>query len=313
MSMDAHVVKSKAETKINNVFPEKKLRWKTIVENYTFILPALIGMTFFLFIPMINMIYYSFTDYYILTPDKKEFIGLDNYKRLFDDQLFYKAMRNTLYFVVFVVPLQTATALGMALLVNPKIRFKKFFTTAFFTPVVMSLVIVGLLFTFLYNPNNGLFNAILNSLGFDSLKFLQSPDQAMNSIIFMSIWQGAGYQMIIFLAGLKEIPDQLYEAASIDGASKFQKFLYVTLPGLKNVMIFVLITITMGAFRLLIQPIVMTQGGPINSTKTLLYFMYEAGFQFRDLGYGSAIAVVFLLIVLAVTLIQQLFMKEDKN
>lgn len=119
--------------------------------------------------------------------------------------------------------------------------------------------------------------------------------------------------MIIFLAGLKEIPNYLYEAASIDGATSYQKFRYVTLPGLRNVMIFVLITITIGAFRLIIQPLVMTDGGPLNSTKTLLYYMYEAGFQFRDLGYGSAIAVVFLFIVLAVTFIQRIFMKEDKN
>ncbi|WP_372662106.1 carbohydrate ABC transporter permease [Cohnella sp.] len=282
-------------------------------ESLLFLLPALTGITLFLFVPICFMIYYSFTDYYLLRPNDKTFIGFDNYIRLSDDPLFYKTLKNTLYFVIFVVPLQTAMSLGLALLVHPKIKFKRFFTTAFFSPVVMSLVIVGLLFTFLYNPNNGLFNAIFNIFGFEGLKFLSSPDQAMNSIIVMSVWQGAGYQMIIFLAGLKDIPEQLYEAASIDGASMWQKFLHITLPGLRNVMIFVLITITMGAFRLIIQPLVMTQGGPLDSTKTLLYYMYESGFQFRNLGYGSAIAVVFLLLVLMVTVIQRLALKDDKS
>ncbi|WP_159881521.1 carbohydrate ABC transporter permease [Paenibacillus puerhi] len=290
---------------------KKKLR--TALEGYSFILPALIGMTVFLFIPMLTILYNSFTDYYYLTPNDKAFIGFENYQRLFDDPLFYKALKNTLYFVIIVVPIQTAVALGLALLVHPKIKFKKFFTVAFFSPVVMSLVVVGLLFTFLYNPNQGLFNALLETFGLPRLKFLTSSDQAMNAIIFMSIWQGAGYQMIIFLAGLKDIPEQLYEASSMDGASTWQKFVYVTLPGLRNVTIFVVITITMAAFRLLIQPLIMTQGGPINSTKTLLYLMYEYGFQFREMGYGSAIAVIFMVIVLVIAGIQRIVLKEERG
>lgn len=288
-------------------------RLKEFATGYLFLFPALILLLIFLLIPMFVSAYYSFTDYYLLTPDKKEFVGLSNYLYIFEDELFLTALKNTLYFVVIVVPLQSAVGLGLALLVNQKLKGIKLFRIAFFSPVIMSMVVVSILWTFLYNPNEGLINQMLGTVGVGPFKFLTSPDEAMNSIIFMSIWQGAGFQMIIFLAGLQNIPKHLYEAVVIDGANEWQKFIHVTIPGLRNVLIFVFITITIAAFKLLVQPLVMTQGGPLDSTKTLVYLIFETGFKFRDMGYASAMVVLFTLIVLIIAVLQRKLVTEDRG
>ncbi|RXJ02196.1 sugar ABC transporter permease [Anaerobacillus alkaliphilus] len=288
-------------------------KWREGLSGYLFFLPALILLSLFLLYPMAMAFYYSFTDFYLLTPQKKGFIGLENFTYAFSDNEFRTAFKNTVYFVVLVVPLQTAVGLGLALLVNKKLRFTIFYRTAYFSPVVMSLVVVSILWTFLYNPNEGFFNQVLESLGFAKQPFLTSPNQAMNSIIAMSVWQGAGFQMLIFLAGLQTIPGVLYEAASIDGANAWQKFKNVTLPGLKNVSIFIIITITIAAFKLLIQPMIMTQGGPLGSTRSLVYYTYQVGFAYRDVGYASALAVLFTVIVLIISLTQRKLLTEDRG
>lgn len=285
---------------------ETQKRWLGIA----FSLPALVLLFTFLILPVMLAFGYSFMNYNMLNPDGKEFTGFDNYIRLFQDGIFLTSLKNTLYFTALVVPIQSAVALGLAILVNKKVKVASLGRVFFFSPVVTSMVVVAILWTFLYNVDSGLINHALNFFGVENQPFLLSPDQAMNSIIFMSVWQAAGFQMMIFLAGLKEVPEELYEAAEMDGASVWQKFRNVTLPSISHVTGFVLIITTIQAFRLFIQPYVMTNGGPSDSTKTLVFMLYENGFQFRDVGYSSAIAVVFFFIVLISSLILKKVLKQ---
>ncbi|WAG65062.1 sugar ABC transporter permease [Clostridium estertheticum] len=277
----------------------------------SFVLPALILLTMFLFIPFILTTYYSLTNYNILKPNDISFVGLENFKRLLIDDVFKKSIFNTLHFAIIVVPLQLVMALGLALLVNKKMRGIGIFRLAFFSPTVLSLIVISILWTFIYDPNNSLLNSMLKFIGISAQPFLTSSTQAMYCIIFLSAWQGAGFQMMIFLAGLQDIPQFLYEAADIDGASTIQKFLYITIPGLKNISIFLFLTITISAFQLLIQPMMMTQGGPQNSTMTVVYEIYQYGYKFRSMGYGSAMAVIFTLMVLVIALVQKKFVVDQ--
>ncbi|MCQ6266929.1 sugar ABC transporter permease [Fictibacillus sp. WQ 8-8] len=308
--MEPATQKTNVDRPLPTVSPKQRKR-KNLFASYGFVGPAMILLFVFLILPAILALYYSFTNYYLLTPEKMKFVGMENYKRLAEDDIFLKSLGNTALFVVIVVPVQTLVALALALLVNQKVRGIKFFRMAFFAPVVTSMVIVSILWTFIYNPDNGLANSILNIVGLGPFQFLTDKDQAMYSIIFMSIWQGAGYQMMIFLAGLQEIPDHLYEAASIDGANAWQKLINITIPGIRNILVFIAIVTMIAATKLFIQPFVMTQGGPLDSTKTLVYMVYETGFKFRDVGYSSAIAILFFVIVLVISILQRKFIKES--
>ncbi|TAA08495.1 carbohydrate ABC transporter permease [Streptococcus parasuis] len=275
------------------------------VIGYLFLSPAMLILGLFLFLPTLLSIYYAFTDYYLLTPDATSFVGLDNFVKLFQDPLFMQSLKNIGQFVIFIIPIQLGLALGLALLVNNKRKSTIFFKVAFFAPVVMSLVVVSVLWLVLLNPSSGLINSILQGIGIDSQPFLTSPDQAMYVIIAVSAWQGAGYQMLIFLAGLQNIPSSLYEAASIDGANKLKQFFHITLPMLKPTSILILTTTLIDAFELVIQPMVMTQGGPLNSTLTPVYYIYRTGFTDRMVGYASSITVIFGLIIILFTVLQR--------
>ncbi|MDK2843542.1 MULTISPECIES: carbohydrate ABC transporter permease [Enterococcus] len=289
----------------------KKERFKETLAGYAFLSPALIILGLFLFLPTLLSIYYAFTNYYVLTPDQTQFIGLDNFKRLFSDSTFITSLKNIAKFVVFIIPIQLGLALGLALLVNNKRKSTIFYKIAYFSPVVMSLVVVSVLWLVLLNPSSGLINSILNVFGIKSQPFLTSPKQAMYVIIAVSAWQGAGYQMLIFLAGLQNIPSEVYEAARIDGASKVQQFFNVTLPMLKPTSIMILTTTLIDAFKLVIQPMVMTQGGPLNSTLTPVYYIYRSGFTDRMVGYASSITVVFGLIIIVFTIFQRKLTGDD--
>ncbi|MED0668760.1 carbohydrate ABC transporter permease [Aneurinibacillus aneurinilyticus] len=288
-------------------------RFMRSLSGYVFSAPALVLLFVFLLLPTLMAFYYSFTNYYLLLPDQTEFIGIENYARLLKDKLFLRSLGNTFLFVGLVVPLQTITALTLALLVNQKLGGIRWFRAAFIAPVMTSMVVVSILWTFIYNPTNGLANAVLGIVGLGPFEYLTNPIQAIPSIVLMSVWQGAGYQMMIFLAGLQDIPEHLYEAASIDGASAWQKLLHITLPGLRNVIVFVGLITLIAATKLFIQPFVMTQGGPLDATKTLVYMVYEEGFKFRDVGYSSAIAIVFFVIVLVISIIQRKLLKETQE
>ena len=280
---------------------------------YIFIFPAVILLAVFLLYPALQTVRYAFTDYNIMRPDRIKFCGFNNFIELFQDKDFWIAVKNTLYFTVLVVPFQTVLALALALLISSRRKGVSIFRAAYFSPQVTSMVVVAILWTVLYNsnPSSGLLNALLVKLGMEPCGFLNDPKTAMNSIIFMSAWQGAGYQMMIFLAGLQGIPKDQYEAASIDGAGKIKSFFYVTLPGLKNVISYVIMITVIQAMKLFTQPYVMTKGGPQNSTRTLVYYVYEQGFQKRNFGYACAVAAVFFVIVISLSMGMKKIIKSE--
>lgn len=280
---------------------------------YIFIIPAVVLLAAFLLYPALQTVRYAFTDYNIMRPDRIKFCGFNNFIELFQDKDFWIAVKNTLHFTVLVVPFQTVLALALALLISSRRKGVSIFRAAYFSPQVTSMVVVAILWTVLYNsnPSSGLLNALLVKLGMEPCGFLNDPKTAMNSIIFMSAWQGAGYQMMIFLAGLQGIPKDQYEAASIDGAGRVKSFFYVTLPGLKNVISYVIMITVIQAMKLFTQPYVMTKGGPQNATRTLVYYVYEQGFQKRNFGYACAVAAVFFVIVISLSIGMKKIIKAE--
>lgn len=227
------------------------------------------------------------------------------------DALFWKALKNTFIFALVIAPLQGGLALALALLINSKIRGKVFFRTIYFMPVVTSMVVVSILWIFFYQKD-GLANVILDQLipGYEPVAFLSEPSLALPAIIFMSAWQGVGFHMIIWLAGLQTIPGELYEAATVDGANKWQQFKAVTWPGLSTTFVFVLIIISIQAMGLFTQVNVMTQGGPLDSTTTVVFHLFREGFRKNEIGYSSAIAIVFFILVVLVSVIQRRLTRE---
>jgi ABC-type sugar transport system permease subunit len=288
----------------------RRRKRQEIFMGYSFVFPAVLLIAVFLLLPFVLAVMFGFTRFNLLRPDQIRFSGFDNYRLLFRDPLFYKSLYNTFYFTIIVVPVQCGVALMLALLVNHQLNFKNLFRIAYFSPVITSMTVIGILWTFLYNPNDGLINSVLHIFGIPNQPFLRSASQAMNSIIFMSVWQAAGYQMMIFLAGLQGIPNVLYQASAIDGANRFQQFRYITIPSLYNVIVFVLTVTTIGAFKLFTQPYIMTNGGPQNSTRTLALLIYQQGFQFRNAGYASALSVIFFLIIVIVSLLLRKMLRD---
>jgi len=248
-----------------------------------------------------------------MRPNDITFIGFENYHKLITDSDFWISLKNTFYFTIVVVPVQCALALILAMLVSKKFKGVAIFRTMYFSPQLTSMVVIAVLWTVLYNsnPNTGLINALLVNLGLEPINFLTNERTAMNSIIFMSAWQGAGYQMMIFLAGLQGIPRDQYEAASVDGATPWQQFWFITIPNLKGTIKYVIMITMIQAMKLFTQPYVMTQGGPRNSTKTMVYYIYTQGFQKGNFGYACAVAAVFFVIVVAMSLILQKITSEE--
>lgn len=273
--------------------------------------PALVLLTIFLFLPMILTLIFSFTDFFALNPSLAHFVGLDNFIQIFKDEEFRRAFINTVCFVILIVPLQGLGSLGLALLINKVTYCKKYFKVAFFLPVVMSLAVVSTLWVQIYSPE-GILNSILGNFGISPQPFINSASQALPSIAVMSAWQGVGYQMIIFLGGLQAINPALYEAADMDHATPWQKFKDITLPELKPLCIFVFITITIGAFRMLVQPMVMTGGGPSHSTYTMVYDIYETGTVNWEIGLASTMAIVFAIFVMVLTVIQTVATRDKE-
>ncbi len=274
--------------------------------------PALVLLTIFLFIPMILTLVFSFTDYFALNPDLTHFVGFENYKKIFKDELFLQSFFNTVKFVLIILPCQGLGSLGLALLINKVTHCKKYFKVAFFVPVVMSLAVVSTLWMQIYSPE-GILNTLLENVGISAQPFIHSADQALPSIALMSVWQGVGYQMIIFLGGLQAINPALYEAAEMDHASSWQKFKDITLPELKPLCVFVFITVTIGAFRMIVQPMVMTGGGPSHSTYTMVYNIYETGTVNWEIGLASTMAIVFAIFVMILTVIQTVLTSDKEG
>lgn len=283
------------------------------IAAYIFTSPAIVLLIAFLVVPMIYTVYYSVFKYQVMRPNDISFIGLDNYTKLFKDAEFWKALRNTFYFTIIVVPVQCVLALALALLVSKRFKGVAVFRTMYFSPQLTSMVVISVLWTVLYNsnPNTGLINSILVGFGLQPINFLTNAKTAMNAIIFMSAWQGAGYQMMIFLAGLQGIPKEQYEASSVDGANKWQQFWNITIPNLKGTIKYVIMITMIQAMKLFTQPYVMTQGGPKNATKTMVYYIYTQGFQKGNFGYACSVAAVFFVIVVAMSLILQKITNAD--
>jgi multiple sugar transport system permease protein len=282
---------------------------------YWFLAPALGAIFIFLFLPVAAALLLSFTDFDIYAlgnPDFLRFVGIQNYLHLLQDPLFWKALLNTAYFALLGGPLSVAVSLGAALLVNAKlVRCKGFFRAIFFLPVVTTLIAVAVVWRYLYHPRYGLLNYGLSLLGIGPIDWLGDPHWAMPAIILMAIWKNFGFNMIIFIAGLQNIPEHLYEAARIDGANAWQQFRCITLPMLGPTFLFVAIMTMIGYLQLFAEPYVMTQGGPSNSTLSIVLLMYEEGFRWWNMGYAAAVAFVLFAIILAATLLQLKFRRAD--
>ena len=270
--------------------------------------PALLVIAVFFVLPVVAALAMSLTDfdiYALADLSNLRIVGLRNYVELLQRPLFWKALGNTLYFVGAGVPLSLGASLGAALLLNSRLaRFQPFFRTALFAPVVTTVVAVAVIWRYLLGTRYGIVNYALGAIGVPAVDWLGDPRFAMPAIILFAVWKNFGYNMIILLAGLQNIPNELYEAARIDGASAFARFRFVTLPMLAPILTIVAILTVAGYFQLFAEPYVMTQGGPLQSTVSVLYFMYEEGFKWWNLGNASAVAFLLFLLIFAVTLLQ---------
>ena len=281
-----------------------------------FVMPALAGLVVFVAIPFLLAIGLSFSNMRLGSPLPLEFVGAKQFIRLFDDPSFIRALVNNLVFTIIVVPLQTALALGLAVLLNQPLRARAVFRTVFFMPVVFPLSLVAVVWILIFAPGpNGMLNSFLQLLSFDYWQprdFLHDPWLALPAIMLTSIWQGVGFQMVILLAGLQGIPQQLYEAARIDGAGRWQSFWHITLPQLRNTLIFVMLMTTILAFRLFEQVQIMTHGGPRHATTTVMYEAVQAAFTRQQIARGAAITVIFFMLVLVVTVLQRYFGRQER-
>ena len=292
------------------------IRRSEMITAWLFSSPAIILLLVFLAIPFLMAIYLSFTDQRLIPNPNlpTQVVGLRNFIRLVDDEAFLRGILNNFYFVLVVVPIQTALALFLAILINQKIKGVNTYRTVYFAPVVTSMVVVAVIWTFLYNPA-GMINSFIRVLSFGTLgpyNWLQDTKLVFPAIMLLSVWQGVGFQMIIYLAGLQEIPSDMYEAAEVDGANKWHQFINITWPLLRNTTIFVVITTTILAFRLFDQVKVMTNGGPQNASMTTIVYVIEQGWGQLKVGYASAISVVFFIIVLVISLLQRRVLREER-
>lgn len=273
-----------------------------------FLAPALGLIGVFFAIPVVAGLLFSFTDfdiYAIADPATARFVGLGNYARVLDDAAFWGALRNTLYFVLVGGPLNVAVSLAAAMLVNAKlVRAKGLFRTVYFAPVVTTLVAVAIVWRYLYHPRYGLLNLGLDRIGIPPVDWLGDPAWSMPGIILLATWKNFGYNMLIFVAGLQSIPAELHEAAEVDGAGAVHRFRHVTVPGLAPVFLFVGVTTMIGYFQIFAEPYVMTQGGPLGSTRSLVLLMYEEGFRWWRMGVASTLSMLLLVVTLVGALLQ---------
>lgn len=291
----------------------KKLRElleKEAVSAWLYLAPALILLGIFTFYPTIQLLINSF--YEMDGMGTKIFLGLDNYKNLLTDEEFWNTVKNSFVFIGWSVPLSMVAGLLLALLINNDLKAKGLFRTIFFSPVVTSLVAAGLIWVWLLNNDYGIINTLLANMGLPKIPWLVDEKFAMKSVIMMTVWKDAGYNMILFLAGLNAINASYYEAAEIDGATKWQQFKEITWPLLMPTTLFVLVIRTIFSFRTFEQIFAMTKGGPTGSTTVFVYYIYEKAFNNFELGYASAAAMILLVIVLSLTFIQfKLSKKKD--
>lgn len=292
------------------------VRQQTTLRPWLFLSPALALILLFIVLPFVLTVAFSFTDQR-LVPNPNvptEWIGWRNYARVFENEDFVRTLLNTAYFTVLVVPLQCGLGLAVAMLINTKLPMRQLFRGIYFLPTVISMVVVSVIWFSLFQMS-GFFNTLLQALTFglvDPVDWLGNPKTAMPALVLMSAWQGFPFQMVVYLAGLQSINTDLYEAARLDGANRWNEFWHVTMPGLLNTHILVVMTTTILAFKLFTQVELLTKGGPSGVTDTLVRFIYLTGFRQGKVGIAAAAAVVFFLIVLAISLVQRRLVKEER-
>ena len=288
------------------------LKQREALTGWLFVSPALIGFGIFTFGAILYSLYLSFTDYNLL--GSPEWLGLENYIRAFtNDQYFYQYFGNTFYFALVLVPVVLVISLFLAILINKKVgKIAKAYRVALFLPSITSTVAVSMVWLWIFNPDMGIMNNFLTAIGFHNPPmWLSDPEWSKPALIIMRVWQMSGYYMLLFLAGLQTIPEPLYEAAEVDGASSWQKFRRITVPMLSNTTFVVVILLVIESFNMFESIFVMTEGGPLGSTSTIMYYIYEQGFMSYNMGYASALAWIFFALILVFTLIQFRFRREQ--
>jgi len=269
---------------------------------WLFLLPSMIGMLVFVIGPAVSSLVLSFFEWDMISAPS--FVGVENAKELTNDSLFRRSLVNTLYYTIVSVPLSIVCSLLLALIVHRGLRGMAFFRTVYFLPVVSSAVAIALVWRWIYNADYGIVNILLRGVGLPGPDWLGSTEWSMPAVILMSVWKEVGYLMVLFLAGLQSLPKEIYESVSLDGATPWQRFRSITLPLLSPTTFFVLIVQLISAFQIFTEAYIMTEGGPADSTLTVVYYLYNQGFRYFSMGYASAIAWVLFLIILLVTLFQ---------
>jgi multiple sugar transport system permease protein len=296
-------------SKVRKTLGKMRREWSA----YLFLAPGVIVFTVFTVFALIFAFYLTFHDWNIIQP-QKPYVGLANYDAMLHDEHFRQSIINTFYYTGGAVPLTMVCGLLVALLLNQPIRFQALFRTMYYLPVVTPLVVAAILWKWLYNGSYGLFDFyLLKAHLIDKpLLFLSDQNLAMPSVILMTIWGGTGFSMVVYLAGLQSVPEQLYEAAKVDGAGPLNRLRYITLPMLRPTTLFLLVTGIIGSFQVFTQIYIMTSGGPAERTSTMVYFIYEAAFKFYDMGYASTLAFGLFALLFVVTLVQlRLYRKAD--
>lgn len=291
-----------------------RIKTKGQGQELAMLLPALIFITALIVVPFLLSVWFSFTDQRLVPrPIPTKFIGATNYERMFVDPLFWQAIWNTVLFALIVTPVQLAMSLGAALVLNSAIPFRGFFRSVAILPLLLPMTVIVSIWAVLFRIPAGPFNAIYQWFAGQGnyVDFLGNPSTAMLSVVALSAWATFPYQMLIYLAGLQDIPQDLYEAAKLDGAKSWQRFRYITWPGLRNVNIFLLIITTVGALKLFTQVDILTKGGPNGATTTIIHYLFKQGYATQKVGYASAVAVFFFLAVTAIALLQRRFLKNE--
>lgn len=277
---------------------------------FLFILPALINFTVFRYIPILEAFRASFFQYSLLG-GYGDFIGLQHYQRILTDPVFWRSLQATVLFVLYKVPLQVALSLALALFLARQTVGTAIVRSAILTPMVTSIIIVSIIWAMMYQSQNGLFQSMLLAMGFKKTPFLSDVNLALPAVSVMMIWKDIGFSFIIFVAGLKGIPETYYEAGIVDGANPWQLFWNITIPLLKPVLMFVIVTQTIFSFQVFVPVYQMTLGGPLDSTKVIVYYIYQQGFRFQDMGYASALSVVTLVLLLLVSWLQMRWLRSE--